>query len=113
MKRLVLNLIFIMFILAACSKSAFVTNVPDCIKNNIEANKTKPGWNVKRVDEYEYQGNLVYIFEPDQVSPDMQTSVTKSDCTTLCTLGGIAGITMCSGDRFSDKAKLIRTVWQK
>lgn len=113
MKSIVLSFILIALMLGSCRKSEFENNIPDCIKSNIEANKGKPGWNVKQVDEYEYQGSLVYIFEPDQVSPDMQTAVIKSDCSALCALGGIAGITMCNGERFYDKAKLIRTVWSK
>ena len=113
MKSSVLSFIIIALMLAGCSKPRLENNVPDCIESNIAANKTKPGWNVKRVDEYEYQGNLVYIFEPEHVYPDMQAAVIKSDCTTICTLGGIAGITMCNGDRFSEKAKLTRTIWQK
>jgi hypothetical protein len=113
MKSIILSLAFASLLFTNCSKSEFSDSIPDCIKSSIEANKNKDDWNIKRVDEYQYQGNTVYIFEADQIYPDMQTPVIKSDCTTLCTLGGIAGITMCNGDRFYDKAKLIRSVWQK
>src|SRR4051812_36042993 len=104
MKTLVVAFALITLLLASCRKCGLDNNASDCIKNNIEANKNKTDWNIKKVDEYEYQGQLVYIFEPEENYPDMQTAVIKSDCTVLCTLGGIAGNLMCNGDKFYEKA---------
>ncbi|MCW3106211.1 MAG: hypothetical protein JWQ09_717 [Segetibacter sp.] len=113
MKILTIAFALIALSLSACRKSCFADSIPGCIKSNIEANKSQPDWSIKKVDEYEYQGKLVYIFEPHENYPDMQTAIIKSDCTTLCTLGGIAGNVTCNGDKFYEKAVFKRTVWQK
>lgn len=114
MKRLIISGFWLMtVIISGCRKSCVSTVISDCIKNTIETNKNKEDWGVKAVEEYEYQGKLVYIFVPEQIHADMQTEVTSSNCTPLCFLGGITGNQMCNGDEFYKKAVLIRKVWQK
>ncbi len=113
MRNVITGLLLIAVSISGCRKSDFANNIPNCIKNNIEANKSNPSWNCKEVDEYNYQGQLVYIFEAEEIYPDAATGVLRSDCTTLCGLGGIAGIMICNGDKFYNKAIFIRTVWHK
>lgn len=111
--RSLISALSITVMVAACKKSDVAADIPVCIKSNIEANKNQPYWNVKQVDEYQYQGKLVYVYEAETVYPDMQTPIFSSDCAIICTLGGIAGTTTCNGENFSNKSTFIRTVWRK
>ena len=103
----------IALVAAGCKKNcnSFVTS--PCILSTIEANKNKAAWSYSRVEEYEFQGALVYILVPSEITADMQTDILRSDCTSLCRLGGIAGIQTCNGEKFYDNAVFKRTVWKR
>lgn len=71
---------------------------------------------VGSVKEYEFQGKLVYAFEPDiSKIADGAITVKDANCNTLCNVGGFAGPknNQCNGGNFFADAVLKRTVWEK
>ena len=104
------------FLYTACKKSSIANGTSACIKQNIEANKNKEVWYVANVEEYKYQGKLVYAFNPDnKVIADGATSILTSKCITLCNVGGFGGpaINLCNGENFYQNAVLVREIWNK
>ena len=58
---------------------------------------------VGSVKEYEFQGKLVYAFEPDTGKiADGSTMIKDANCNTLCNVGGFGGmaINQCNGGNF-------------
>ena len=98
---------------SSCRKSCAEGKVPECITSTIESNKNSPEWGIETVDEYEFNGYLVYVFKPGPHSADMFIQVLKDDCSEVCTLGGIMGIETCQGEKFYRKATYTRTIWTK
>lgn len=84
-----------------------------CIQTLIDSNKNKPDWPVGSIDEYEYEGKLIYAFNPPSHYADYFTLIKSSDCKDLCNVGGFAGArnTSCNGIVALDKAVLKRRVW--
>lgn len=102
----------LIFIILACNSDE---DTPDCIKDKIEIFKTEACDNSGRVDSYEFEGKTVFAFEVGQCGADFFTYILNERCDTLCTLGGIAGLTKCvNGTEFNDNtAKFLETVWKK
>lgn len=64
------------------------------------------------VDEYEFQDDTVYVFEPGSCGADMPAYVYNEDGIELGFLGGIMGNQTINGESF-DNATFIRTVWER
>jgi len=114
--KTVLLFCFLGVINSACKKCALPSDIPACIKSAIDANKNNSDWEVGNVEEYSFQGKIVYAFNPDtRKIADGATTVQTSDCKNLCSVGGFGGpaINMCNGDNFFQKAVLLRKIWEK
>lgn len=83
-----------------------------CLEAEIKEYGLSTTCNDAKVDEYTFQGKLVYAFGPGTCGADMTTKVMTSDCKTLGYLGGIAGNTKINGEEFST-AKFVKTIWKK
>jgi len=71
---------------------------------------------VGSVKEYEFQGKLVYAFEPDtRKIADGSTTIKDGNCNTLCNVGGFGGmaINQCNGGNFFKESVYKRTIWEK
>ena len=71
---------------------------------------------VGSVKEYEFQGKIVYSFEPDtRRVVDGTSAIMDADCHTLCNVGGFAGQAnnRCNGENFFTEAVYKRTIWEK
>jgi len=71
---------------------------------------------IGRVEEYLFQGKLVYAFQPDETKiADGSTTVKDADCNILCHIGGFGGpsVNLCNGENFFQLAVLKRTIWKK
>lgn len=71
---------------------------------------------VGSVKEYEFQGKLVYAFEPDtRRIADGSTTIKDAGCKTLCNVGGFGGmaINQCNGGNFFKEAVYKRPIWEK
>ncbi|HEX8333359.1 MAG TPA: hypothetical protein VF622_12085 [Segetibacter sp.] len=115
MKALVLSLVAVVTFYG-CDKSVVQLGTPSCIKQLIWANKINPNWRVEKVEEYEFQGKLVYAFQPDHKRiADGATRIVSADCKQLCYVGGFGGpdITLCNGVNFYQNAVLKREIWSK
>ena len=114
----ILSLLFLAstLLFAACAKYGIASDIPTCIKDNIKSNKDRIDWYVANVEEYNFQGKLVYAFNPDaQVIADGATSILTSECIPLCQVGGFGGqsVNLCNGENFFQHAVLVRQIWSK
>jgi len=109
-----LFLFLIITISGACQKmKTGSSNIPRCIQTYIDSIKNNPGRQVGIVEEYEFQGKLVYAFGPSKNLRDGSTLIKTSDCKDLCNVGGFAGLknNQCNGDNFFEKSVLKRKIW--
>jgi hypothetical protein len=99
--------------ITGCKKKASPPGTPSCIEETIQSNKNNSNWPIGRISEYEYQGKLVYTFEPDQRIADASTRIYTDSCAPLCQVGGFGGpnVAMCNGENFYQKAVLKRIIW--
>lgn len=117
MKRaLAFPFLLLTVIIISCEKSTVAESVPECIKANIKANEDSTNWYVGNVEEYQFQGKLVYAFNPDtKVIADAASYVLTSTCEPLCSVGGFGGpaVNLCNGSNFFQDAVFVRVVWDK
>ncbi|MBI1344386.1 MAG: hypothetical protein GC171_15805 [Terrimonas sp.] len=86
--------------------------VPSCIQQRIESIKAQPKWNPPaQVDEYEYQGQKVYLFTSDCC--DQYIQALDGSCNYICSpSGGITGGGDGKCTDFYKEAKHIRLIWR-
>jgi hypothetical protein len=117
MKRVItILLVMILAVTSSCEKSNLPKGTPDCIQSSVNEGKKDANWKYARVDEYEYQGKVVYAFEPDtRIIADASTDIFDRDCKRICSVGGFGGpmINQCNGENFFQKAKLLGNIWKK
>lgn len=97
----------------ACNKLDIEKDVPNVIKDKIETfSESSTICSDAEVNEYRFQGNIVYVFDPGiNCGADMTSEVVSSDGETLGYLGGFSGNTTINGDNF-DTATFLRRVWK-
>jgi hypothetical protein len=106
MRASVFILAFCLFIFSACKKDR-----NRCVDSKIDDfKKTAPCSSGAKVDEYKFQGNTAYVFEPGNCGADMTSEVLNDKCETIGFLGGISGNTKINGEDFSN-AKFQKTLW--
>jgi hypothetical protein len=111
------KLIFLLFIITqlSCEKIELSDGTPECITNSIKKS-IKNSFSCKdkkdKVDEYSFQGRLVYVFYFGQCGNDIPYEVVDSECEVIGSLGGFTGNDQINGESFSN-AKFVRTVWEK
>jgi len=111
MKKLPILLLLAIAIIS-CNKLDIEKDTPKCVKTKIkEFNKSSTCDNAK-VEEYTFQENTVFTFDPGNCGADMATEVISSDCNSIGFLGGIAGNTKINDVEFSN-AIFIKTIWTK
>ncbi len=101
---------------ASCTKSSVANGIPQCIREMIAANKDNPKWEIGKVEEYEFQGQIVYSLNPDyRIITDGASSIVDANCNNICYVGGFAGPdnSLCKGENFFQKAVFRRMVWEK
>ena len=107
--------ISLLLLFVSCKKD-IATGTPGCIKDEINANKNDPNWEVGSVSEYNFQGQVVYAFFPDgNIVADGTTSIKNGSCNTICTIGGFGGpaVNECNGQNFYTYAVFKRNIWTK
>lgn len=86
---------------------------PACILDQVETfaddQSTCENASVKK---YMYQAQEVYVFQQGICISDGGADVLLADCSSLCFLGGIAGVQDCNGDLFFDVAVELETIWE-
>jgi hypothetical protein len=89
-------------------------DTPDCITDliaNTEHNVFMCETGAS-VDEYLFQGNLVYVIEPGNCGDDMLAPVFDSNCKMIGALGGFAGNILINDVRFDKYAVFQRKIWK-
>ena len=112
----VFSLLLLVTLACAKHKPDIASNIPACIKNEIEKNFENSNWAIGRVEEYRFQFKTVYAFLPDEkIIADAATQIMDSDCQLLCEVGGFGGpgVNLCNGDNFYQSATLVRVIWEK
>jgi len=114
MKRLLLVPLLAFIALTGCSKLDIKPGVPECItKKTKDLNKRTPCDEGASVEEYTFQGKIVYTLYTGDCITDGGTEVIDSDCNTIGYLGGYPGSKEVNGVEFSTNATFIRTIWEK
>ncbi len=110
-KKVFINLIVIFLIIGnvACKKIDVPKDTPSCIKKEIRKHEDC----IKQVVKYEYQGKIVYLFEP-VADPSCSYAIYDEDCDYLCSpSGGITGTGDGKCPDFYQTAKKIEVIWVK
>ncbi len=105
-------LFFFVALISNCKKDDSTVIIPSCIEQKIqifELDACKPG---ASVNEYLFQNEIVYTFDPGNCIADSASEVYTDDCELLGILGGIAGFEDINGVNFSKNATLIKLVWK-
>lgn len=86
---------------------------PECITTKIEEfSEDQFACENASVIKYMFQEQEVYAFTQGICISDGGTEILLADCSSLCFLGGIAGLQDCNGDLFFDVAAEIETLWE-
>lgn len=112
MKTLLLISSFLLFVISTgCNKPPQIVE-PPCIteKVNLFSQNVicESGASVK---EYEFKGDLVYVFDDRICITDGVAAVIGYDCDTIGWLGGVSVNTEIKGVNFHNKAELQRTLF--
>ena len=107
-----------LYIVSSCKKTDDIAaNTPECIKAEIKrlTSPSSSSWAIGSVDEYIFQGNFVYAFEPSKNIADASTLIKDVNCNMVCFVGGFGGpgVLLCNGDKFYEKAVLQRNIWKE
>lgn len=102
----------ISILLSVVSCRHYSKDLPGCVKDKITSFDDDSACNDIHVDQYTFQQQTVYVFEPGTCGADMTSEVIDGNCKTLGYLGGFAGNTKINGEEFSN-AEFVKTVWRK
>ena len=102
----------LIFAFTQCKKAKVGEGMPVAIQIAIEKFDKENSCNSAKVDEYKFQSQKVYVFDPGICGADMTSRVADKNNKTLGYLGGLAGNTKINGEDFSN-ANYIRTLWKK
>ena len=107
--------LFFICCLISCAAQKSNSGYPDCIADFINKYKNEPRWHVGSVDEFEFQGKLIYAFNPSKNLADGSTLIKSADCKDMCSVGGFAGLqnNQCNRENFFEKAILKRNIWTR
>ncbi|HUR65441.1 MAG TPA: hypothetical protein VMZ03_03755 [Chitinophagaceae bacterium] len=100
----------------SCKKSGIASNVPSCIRKGIKTEIDNPHSTVGTVNEYLFQGRLVYGFDNNAGGmADGDMEIKDGNCNTVCRVGGFGGpsVNMCNGENFFQAAVLKRNIWTR
>jgi hypothetical protein len=116
MKLISLSIFCFLVTAISCHNLGIASSIPKCISKEINQKSKNADWMVGSVKEYEFQGKLVYSFEPDNRRiADGSTTIKDGDCNTLCNVGGFGGeaVNQCNGENFFKLSVYKRTIWEK
>ena len=110
----ILGLLLLSCLFYCCHFEEIEQEHGDCMTAKISAFKLSPEacTDGASIYTYQFQGNLVYIFNPGSCTADFFSNVYDKDCNLVCSLGGIAGNITCNGEKFSDAATEETLIWK-
>jgi hypothetical protein len=107
--KTLLKLLCLTFLTWSCASR--IHSGPDCLSAALDDFQTWCCTSSAHVDEYQFQGQPVYLFEPGTCGADMPTYVLDAQCDTLGFLGGFAGFTQIQGLDFASNSSFQGTIW--
>jgi hypothetical protein len=100
--------IYLLFVLVSCKK---FNQISDCIDSKVKEFKTSVNFQGASVQEYNFQGQFVYVFDDGSSVVDGMAAVYDGNCEYLGGLGGFTGNSKINGVNFYSNAKYRRTIW--
>ena len=113
MKNILFLVLLAMAFTLACKKDR-EKDLPACIKTQLDAFKLGAqscAAGSASLKTYQFQNQTVYVFDEGPCIADNAKRVLDKDCNQRCVLGGIGGITDCSGADFMATATGEFQVW--
>jgi hypothetical protein len=112
MKSFQLSLLSLLVFISSCEK--IEDDVPDCLRDEIRSFSRTSFLCDKgaTVEEFLFQGEFVYVFNPGNCGADMGADVIDESCNNIGFLGGIAGNMIINGVVFHQEAVFQRIVWE-
>ena len=107
-----LSCVVISIVLSSCLKSKIADGTPRCIQEKIREFRKDATCDDAHVDEYQFQGGLVYDFDDSSCMMDGGSVVYSDNCNKIGSLGGISGNSEINGESF-EHAVFIREIWHK
>ena len=111
MKRINFTYLLVALLFIACYKKCLKKDVPLSVQAKTEQFKSTCCNNGASVDQYEFQNQTVYVFDPGICGADMTSEVVNENCETVGYLGGISGNKKINGESF-DKARFTGNYWK-
>ncbi len=112
----IFNIVLIAFTISyfGCQKDDLQVDVPGCIQQKIEefdesSISCDSGATVYR---YQFQGQLVFVFNPGNCIADGTSGVYDEECNLICSLGGLIGNIMCNGENFDENSTDETLIWK-
>lgn len=107
-----LSSVVISIMLGSCLKSEIANGTPRCIQEKIREFRKDSTCDDSHVDEYQFQGGVVYVFDDSSCWMDGARSVYSDNCDKIGSLGGISGNIEINGESF-EHAVYSREIWHK
>ena len=106
-----LSIFIYLLALTSCKKDGL--DLSDCMEARLSTYKANPPCpDGASMEEYELQGQLVYVFNPGNCIADASSPVYDSKCNYLGGIGGFNPNYIINGVDFRTHAVFKRTVWQ-
>lgn len=112
MKIAAILLMFAVVAFTGCNKIDVEKGTPKCVVKAIKEFEEYSLCNDASVEEYNFQGESVFVFQHGTCGRDVSAKVMDSDCNVLGQLGGLDGNDEINGASFSS-ATFIKTTWKK
>ena len=112
MKKLLVVLVSLLFLFAACTKDENMSDIPPCITERVLHFKSSTVCSGASVKEYVFQNQFVYVFDP-ACGNDLGATVLDEQCNELGVLGGLSGNMDINGVNFEAHASYTQTLWKK
>ena len=96
--------------ITACNKDNDDQNIPECSKDKIEKFKKEVICDESKVNQFNFQNNIVYVFDEAFCCCDHNYEVFDSQCKRIGYLDRLIGNKRINGENF-DNADFIKTVW--
>ncbi|MFM9984297.1 MAG: DUF6970 domain-containing protein [Flavobacteriales bacterium] len=99
-------------LISSCLKNEIANGTPRCIQKKIREFNKDAMCDDARVDEYQFQGGVVYVFEDSSCMMDGGSVVYSDNCDRIGFLGRISGNFEINGETF-EHAVFSREIWHK
>ncbi|MFT5822278.1 MAG: hypothetical protein ACI8ZM_003534 [Crocinitomix sp.] len=109
----ILSSLIILVAIISCSTNDSKALEPSCLADQVTYFTENEACNSDAsVREYEFQEEVVYVFDRGNCLDDAAHPVVNYDCDTIGYLEGFAGITKINGEEFFGNAEFVSTLFE-